>query len=50
MLTNIFQYNPKGLTKEEVLAEFLNLQAYEQQEILDYLIYHTELNIEHPDY
>lgn len=33
MIHALFNYKPKGLTKEEILAEFDNLLAYEQEEV-----------------
>lgn len=39
MINNLFNYQPKGLTKEEVLAEFNNLMSWEQHELLNEIYY-----------
>ena len=37
MITSLINYKPKGLTKEEIIAEFQNLMSWEQIEVLDEL-------------
>ena len=37
MITTLFNYQPKGLSKEEILAEIENLFSWEQLEVLDEL-------------
>ena len=39
MITTLFNYKPKGLSKEEILAEIENLFSWEQLEVLDELDY-----------
>ena len=39
MITALFNYQPKGLSKEEILAEIENLFSWEQTELLDELNY-----------
>lgn len=39
MINTLFNYQPKGLTKEEVLAEFNNLMSWEQHELLNEIYY-----------
>ena len=37
MILSLFNYQPKGLNKEEIIAEFENLPSWEQIEVLDEL-------------
>lgn len=39
MLTELFNYKVKGLSKEEIIAEFNNLLSWEKQEVIDELHY-----------
>ena len=39
MLQHLFNYKPKGLSKEQVIAEFESLLSYEKQEVIDELNY-----------
>ena len=39
MITALFNYMPKDLSKEQVIAEFKNLPAWEQTEVLEYLLH-----------
>lgn len=39
MINTLFNYQPKGLTKEEVLAEFNNLMSWEKYELLNEFYY-----------
>ena len=44
MINTLFNYQPKGLTKEEVIAEFNNLMPWEQQEVLEEINQGTSLS------
>ena len=44
MINTLFNYQPKGLTKEEVIAEFNNLMPWEQQEVLEEINQRTSLS------
>ena len=42
MITALFNYQPKGLSKEEVIAEFENLMSWEKEEVLNELSIHMK--------